>query len=57
LMLSIQLEPRGSGSGSPAKEKMIGIVEIACFRGEYRSQAAHEDHVHLAANEVGGNCR
>jgi len=56
-MLSIQLEPRGSGSGSPAKEKMIGIVEIACSRGEYRSQAAHEDHVHLAANEVGGNCR
>lgn len=32
---------------------MIGIVEVACFRGEYRSHAAHEDHVDLAANEVG----
>jgi hypothetical protein len=44
--------------GSPTAMKMIGIVEVAAFRGERRRGAVDRyDHVDLAGDEVSRQCR
>ena len=52
-----RLATRPAPTGSPTPVKTIGIVEVAFFAASAEVGGDGHDHVDLAADEVGGQCR